>query len=93
MLLRRSAPRGLTAVVVAPQRATCVIGKPGPGVVAEAAVCGVPFVTERRAVMPQARSREAARPSIHPRGLARPVRASRAERRAAIGRSAACSDG
>lgn len=37
------------------QKATCVIGKPGPGVVAEAAVCGVPFVTERRAVMPQER--------------------------------------
>tara|TARA_B110001452_G_C15035753_1_gene361820 strand:+ start:170 stop:499 length:330 start_codon:yes stop_codon:yes gene_type:complete len=26
--------------------ATCVIGKPGPGVVTEAAVLGVPFVTE-----------------------------------------------
>lgn len=46
---------GLTAVAFASQRADCVIGKPGPGVVAEAAVCGVPFVTERRNVMPQAR--------------------------------------
>lgn len=30
-----------------------VLGKPGPGVTAEAAVCRVPFVTERARVMPQ----------------------------------------
>jgi len=36
-------------------QAACVIGKPGPGVVSEAGVCGVPFVTERRNVMPQER--------------------------------------
>jgi len=32
-----------------------VIGKPGPGVAAEAAVCRLPFVTERARVMPQER--------------------------------------
>eukprot|EP00316_Scyphosphaera_apsteinii_P008112 CAMPEP_0119334910 /NCGR_PEP_ID=MMETSP1333-20130426/88295_1 /TAXON_ID=418940 /ORGANISM="Scyphosphaera apsteinii, Strain RCC1455" /LENGTH=460 /DNA_ID=CAMNT_0007345333 /DNA_START=54 /DNA_END=1436 /DNA_ORIENTATION=+ len=37
------------------ETATFVIGKPGPGVVAEASVCGKPFVTERK-VMPQERS-------------------------------------
>lgn len=38
------------------RRASCVVGKPGPGVVAEANVCGVPFVTESSRVMPQERS-------------------------------------
>lgn len=36
--------------------ATCILGKPGPGVVAEASVCQIPFVTERRRAMPQERS-------------------------------------
>jgi len=36
--------------------AICVLGKPGPGVVAEAAVCQVPVVIERDGVMPQEQS-------------------------------------
>ncbi len=35
------------------QTSTLVIGKPGPGVVAEAGVCRVPFVTDRENVMSQ----------------------------------------
>lgn len=34
-------------------QASCVIGKPGPGAVAEAGVCGTPFVVERQNIMPQ----------------------------------------
>ena len=35
--------------------ASFILGKPGPGVVSEAAAAGTPFVTERRYAMPQER--------------------------------------
>ena len=36
------------------RRAKFVVGKPGPGVVSEACVSGVPLVVESRAIMSQA---------------------------------------
>ena len=38
-------------VRAAMRAASFIVGKPGPGVIAEACVCGVPFVVERKRVM------------------------------------------
>jgi len=59
-LERKSEPRCIVEGFIPPERvrshfrnARVILGKPGPGVASEAAVCGVPFVTEKRKVMPQ----------------------------------------